>query len=94
MRRRLGISEKNQNDSVKKALSASDINSKIYDPKTSKEEISNPIHSGRQKAAIKEEVQNQENHYTWKYYHFVLRNIVVGCKQDLRVKYHADNMVT
>lgn len=49
---------------VEKAMSATEVSSKIYELAIYKKAISNPMHSWRWKKAIEEEIQNSENHYT------------------------------
>lgn len=45
-------------------MSATEISSKVHEPATYEEAISDPIHSRRWKEAIEEEIQNLEDHYT------------------------------
>lgn len=47
------------------AMSATEISSKVYEPKTYNEAINDPIHGRRWKEAIEDEIKNLENHHTW-----------------------------
>lgn len=49
------------------AMSMAESTSKIYEPNTYDEAISDPIHGRRWREAIEEELQNLEDHHTWEY---------------------------
>ena len=56
----------NQNNN-EVAMSMTKASSKIHEPKSYDEAISDPIHGRRWREAIEEELQNLKNHQTWEY---------------------------
>lgn len=52
---------------VEKIISVAETSSKVYEPKTYKEAITDPIQFKQWRDAIEEEIQNLENHQTWEY---------------------------
>lgn len=55
----------NHGEIIEKVISATEISNKIYKPATYEEAISNLIYSQYWKKAIKEKIQNLEDHHTW-----------------------------
>lgn len=62
----LNITNINERNSInaEKVMFATEISNKVYKPTIYKKAISNPIYSRRWKEAIKEEIQNLEDHPT------------------------------
>lgn len=52
------------NTPSEKIMSMAETSSRVYEPKTYEEAITDPIHSRQWKEAIEEEIQNLENHQT------------------------------
>lgn len=61
-------------------MSATKISSKIYEPATYEEVISDPVHSQCWKEVIEEEIQNLKDYYTWEYDHLPSDKKAVGSK--------------
>ncbi len=74
-------------------MSITESSSKIYEPNTYNEAISDPIHGRRWKEAIEEELQNLESHHTWEYEQLLNDRKVIGSKWVFKVKYHPDGSV-
>lgn len=74
-------------------MSATEISSKVYEPKTYDKAINDPIYGRRWKEAIKDEIQNLENHHTWEYDNLPPGKKVVRSKWVFRVKYHPNGTV-
>lgn len=72
--------ELSHTDFEERNMSVTEISSKIYELKTYKEAISNPIHSREWKKAIKEEIQNLKDHQTWEFDYLPLGRKVVRSK--------------
>lgn len=52
---------------IENAMSATETSSKIYEPKTYEEAMSDLVHSRQWREAIEEEIQNLEKDSTWEY---------------------------
>lgn len=74
-------------------MSATEVSSKIHEPRTYEEAISDPIHARQWKEAIEEEIQNLENHSTWEYDELPQGRQAIGSKWVFKVKYHPDGSV-
>lgn len=75
------------------AMSIAEMTSKIHEPSTYEEAISDPIHGRRWKEAIEEELQNLENHHTWEYEELPENRKAIGSKWVFKVKYHPNGSV-
>lgn len=53
------------NTPSEKIMSMTETSSRVYEPKTYEEAITDPIYSRQWKEAIEEEIQNLENYQTW-----------------------------
>lgn len=71
-----------------------EISSKIYEPKTYKKDVFNPIHSWQWKKAIEKVIQNLEDHQTWEFDHLPLRKKAVRSKWVFKVKYALDKSIS
>lgn len=69
------------------------INRKIHGPRSFNEAINNPIHGWHCRKAIKEELQNLENHQIWEDKELPPRKKAIGSTWVLKVEYHPDNLV-
>lgn len=49
------------------AISAIEVDSKIYEPRTYNNAITDPVHGQKWKDTIKEKLSNLEQHNTWEY---------------------------
>lgn len=78
---------------AEKAMSATEVSSKIRKPRSYEEAIADPVHSRRWKETIEEEIQNIENHHTWEYDNLPPGRKAVGSKWFFKVKYHPDGTV-
>ncbi len=74
-------------------MSITESTSKIYEPNTYDEAISDLIHRRRWREAIEEELQNLESHYTWEYEQLPNDCKAIGSKWVFKVKYHPDGSV-
>ena len=70
-----------------------ETSSKVQEPKTYDEAISDPIHGNRWRETIDEELWNLDLHQTWSYSTLPSRRKVIGCKWVLNVKYHPDGSI-
>lgn len=61
-------------------MSATEVGSKIYEPRTYDKAIANLIHGQKWKDAIEEELSNLEQHNTWEYYKLPSDRIAIGSK--------------
>ena len=77
----------------KQAMSMAESTSKIYEPNTYDEAISDPIHGRRWREAIEEELQNLEDHHMWEYKQLPHNRKAIGSKWVFKVKYHPDGSV-
>ncbi len=77
----------------KQAMSATEIRSKVYEPKIYNKAINDPIHGRQWKETIEDEIQNLENDYTWEYDNLPLGRKAVRSKWVFRVKYHPDGTI-
>ncbi len=75
------------------AMSITESTSKIHEPKTYDEAISDPIHGRRWREVIGEELQNLESHHTWEYEQLPNDRKAIGSKWIFKVKYHPDGSV-
>lgn len=57
-----------------------EINNKIYEPKSYDKAIDNLIYTHCWRKAIEKELQNLESHQTWKYNELLLRQKTIGSK--------------
>ena len=76
------------------AMSATEINSKLYKLRTYDKAINKPIYGRCKKKAIEDEMENLENYYTWEYDNLPSRKKVMRSKCVFKVKYHSDGTVT
>lgn len=84
----------NQHDRTKKVtMSITKSSSKIYESSLYNKAVNDLIHGDRQREAIKEELQNLENHWTLEYNEFPYRWKAIGLKWIFKVKYHPDGSV-
>lgn len=75
------------------AMSLTEAGSKIYEPQSYNEAVNDPIHGRRWREAIKEKLQNLENHQTWEYDVLPPERKVIGSKWVFKVKYNTDGSV-
>lgn len=97
------INRRNKNTSIKNKMfetsnleliiSMTEVNSKIYKPRLFDKTVNNPIHGRRWKKAITEELQNLENHQTWKYKELPPKKKAIGSKYVFKVKYHPNGLI-
>lgn len=78
---------------IEKAMSATETSSKIYEPKTYEEAMSDPVHSRQWREAIEEEIQNLEKDSTWEYERLPPDRHAIRSKCVFKVKYHPDGSV-
>lgn len=78
---------------VEKIMSVTETSSKVHEPATYEEAISDPIHARQWKKAIEEEIQNLEDHQTWEYDHLPSDRKAVGSKWVFKVKYAPDGSI-
>lgn len=65
-------------------ISATKTNSKIYELRTYKKAVLNPIYAKQQKKIIEKDIQNLKNHQTWKFEYLPVDKKAVSSKQSLR----------
>ena len=80
-------------EQLETAMSITECSSKIHEPTSYNEAVSDPIHGRRWREAIEEELQNLENHQTSEYDELPLRRKAIGSKWVFKVKYHPDGSV-
>lgn len=78
---------------LKKIMSVTKVNSKIYKSKTYKEVILDPLYLRQWKKVIKKEIQKFENYNTWKYDKLLAKRQAIGSKWVFKVKYYSDSFV-
>lgn len=78
---------------IEKAMSATETSSKIYEPKTYEEAMSDLVHSRQWREAIEEEIQNLEKDSTWEYERLPPDRHAIESKCVFKVKYHPDGSV-
>lgn len=76
-----------------KIMSATETSSKVHEPRTYEEAVSDPIYARQWKEAIEEEIQNLENHQTWEFDHLPADRKAVGSKWAFKVKYSPDGSI-
>ena len=74
-------------------MSATEMRSKIYEPKTYNEAKADPIHGRQWREAIEEELQNLEQHSTWEYDELPSGQMAIGSKWVFKVKDHPGGSV-
>ncbi len=75
------------------AMSITESTSKIYEPNTYDEAISDLIQRRRWREAIEKELQNLESHHTWEYEQLSNDRKAIRSKWVFKVKYHLDGSV-
>ena len=75
------------------AMSMAESTSKIYEPNTYDEAISDLIYGRRWRETIEAELQNLENHHTWEYEQLPNDRKTIGSKWVLKMKYHHNGSV-
>lgn len=78
---------------LEQAMSITESNSKIHKPGLYDKAVNDPIHGRRWQEAIKDELQNLENHHTWEYEELPLGRKAIGSKWVFKVQYHPDRSV-
>ena len=74
-------------------MSISEASSKIHEPTSYEEAISDPIHGRQWKDAVEEELYNLESHHTWEFEELPQSRKPIGSKWVFRVKYNPDRSV-
>lgn len=75
------------------AMSISEASSKIHEPTSYEEAISDLIHGRQWKDAVEEELYNLESHHTWEFEELPQDRKPIGSKWVFKVKYNPDGSV-
>lgn len=75
------------------AMSIAETTSKIHEPNTYEEAVSDPIQSPLERSH-RRRITKPRNHHTWEYEELPIDRRVIGSKWVFRVKYHPDGSVS
>lgn len=74
-------------------MSISEASSKIHEPTSYEDAISDSIYGRQWKDAVEEELHNLESHHTWEFEELPHNRKAIGSKWGFRVKHNPDRSV-